>query len=462
MLSRRSLLASTALFAAGCGPLEPLLSPPSAPQKTELNVVAYTRFITLLTLHDPGSPRQQYKKAVAALEADREHPHGPTRGGYRLTLRFIEEFFPEAKWKAPPNTPLEKVTAVLDGLEADLVTVWPALAQWLGRHGLLLPLNRFIGADWETLNREFFPVALDRYWADGVLYALPVSAAPLMLYYDVEHFRAQGMAPPVGASWDWDDLVENAARLTTYGKDGTVQRWGLDTHSEGLWWALWQNGAELLDADTLGCRLQEPAASEALQFVHDLMHRHRVSPPVYLQELRDWLARTPPPMTYRHPPPFLLQGTYRMAALPRGKETADFVKDAVPVHDGFGIGIAARTQKSEAAYTALQGFTRTMQDQVVIPAGREAVARLAETRTGLRPEEVVAVEQSLVHGRARPQAASQEFAMSNVVEALVRGEDVETVVNKACAVVQGHQQTGEPGPGFPLQPDRMLNYISLP
>ena len=455
MLSRRSLLASTALFAAGCGPLEPLLSPPSAPQKTELNVVAYTRFITLLTLHDPGSPRQQYKKAVAALEAEREHPHGPTRGGYRLTLRFIEEFFPEAKWKTPPNTPLVKVTAVLDGLEADLVTVWPELAQWLGRRGLLLPLNRFIGADRETLNREFFPVALDRYWADGALYALPVSAAPLMLYYDVEHFRAQGV-PPVDASWSWEDLLENAAKLTRYKEDGAVQRWGLDAHSEEVWWALWQNGADLLDPDTFDCLLQEPAASESLQFVHDLIHKHRVSPPDSVQDLRDWIGRTPSTMVFRHPPPLLLPETYRMAALPHAKA------HAVPVWDGLGIGIAARTRKTEAAWTALQGFTHTMQNQVVIPAGREAVARLAETRTSLRQEEVVALEQSLIHGRARPQSASQVLAMSNVVEALVRGEDVETVVNKACTVVQGHQQTGEPGPGFPLQPDRMLNYISLP
>ncbi len=419
-------------------------------------MAAYTRFITLLTLQDPGSPQQQYEKAVAVLEEDNGNPYGPTRGGYRLALRFIEDFFPDANWKTPPDKVLKKVTAVLDGLEADLVTVWPELAQWLGRRGLLLPLNRFIGTDRETLNREFFPVALDRYWADGALYALPVSAAPLMLYYDVEHFRAQGVAPPVGASWDWDNLVENAARLTTYREDGTVQRWGLNAHSEGLWWALWQNGAELLDPDTLACLLQEPAAIQALQFVHDLIHKHRVSQPVILKDIWDLVGKIPGTMLYRYPPQFLLPETYRMAALPRSQEYT------VPVHDGFGIGIAARTQKSEAAYMALQGFTRTMQDQVVIPAGREAVARLAETRTSLRQEEVVAVEQSLIHGRARPQSASQVLAMSNVVEALVRGEDVETVVNKACAVVQGHQQTGEPGPGFPLQPDRMLNYISLP
>ena len=457
MLSRRSLLASMTVLAAGCGPLGSLVSPLSGPQETELNVAAYTRFITLLTLHEPGSPQQQYEKAVAALEAEKEHPNGPTRGGYRLALRFIEEFFPDANWKTPPDKVLKKVTAVLDGLEADLVTVWPELAQWLGRRGLLLPLNRFIGTDRETLNREFFPVSLDRYWADGALFALPVSAAPQMLYYDAERFRAQGISPPADSTWDWDDLVENAAKLTTYREDGTVQRWGLDAHSQELWWSLWQNGADLLDPDTLGCRLQEPAASEALQFVHDLIHKHRVSQPVLLKDFRDLIGGMPPTMVYRYPPQLLLlPETYRMAALPRAKA------HTVPVWDGFGIGIAARTQNTEAAYTALQGFARAMQNQVVIPAGREAVARLAETRTYLRPEEVVAIEQSLAHGRARPQAAFQHSVMSDVAEAFVRGEDAGTVVNKACAVVQMYQQTGEPAPGFPLQPERFLNYPSGP
>ena len=103
-----------------------------------------------------------------------------------------------------------------------------------------------------------------------------------------------------------------------------------------------------------------------------------------------------------------------------------------------------------------------MQNQVVIPAGREAVARLAETRTYLRPEEVVAIEQSLVHGRARPQAASQRSVMSDVTEAIAHGDDVNTVAIKACTVVQSYQQTGEPGPGFPLQLDRIWNYPSGP
>ena len=86
MLSRRSLVASMAVLAAGCGPLGSLVSPPSAPQETELNVAAYTRFITLLTLHDPGSPQQQYEKAVAALEEDKREIRMAQRAAGTVSL----------------------------------------------------------------------------------------------------------------------------------------------------------------------------------------------------------------------------------------------------------------------------------------------------------------------------------------------------------------------------------------
>ena len=41
--------------------------------------------------------------------------------------------------------------------------------------------------------------------------------------------------------------------------------------------------------DTRQCRLPEPAAVEALQFVHDLLHKHRVSPLAEMRDLWDYI-----------------------------------------------------------------------------------------------------------------------------------------------------------------------------
>ena len=449
MLSRRSLIASTAALAAGCSTLGPPPPAPSVPQGTALNVAASTKWN--LWFGDPffERPEDKYLRAAATLEADRENPYGPTRGGYSLAVRFFEDLYPQ--YEAPKTAEeaeaaqaavLDAAAALLEDLEADLVTVWQPDAGWLGQHGLLLPLDRFSGPKGAALDQEFFPSVLDQFRRGGALYALPIGALPLMLHYDEGYFAARGVLP-VDASWDWDDLVENAVKLTTHKEDGMVARWGLIAHREWVWWALWQNGVEAVDPDTLQCRLQEPAAIEALQFVHDLIHTHRVSPPLSWRDLWELnlVGRSPPAMLYEYSPSILSRTGFRTAALPRGKAYA------VPVRASFGLAIAARTHQPEAAYTALRGLTHAMQEEVAIPAGRAALARLAEFRTDLHPAEVAAIQHSLEHGRAEPQPGlhvSQLVAMHEVMESLGRGDDVAAMVNGACSLVREYQQAGSP------------------
>lgn len=126
-----------------------------------------------------------------------------------------------------------------------------------------------------------------------------------------------------------------------------------------------------------------------------------------------------------------------MAPLPRGKV------HATPVRTAFGIGIAARTQKTEAAYAALRGFTRAMQHQVVVPSSRAGVAGLADIRKDLRPEEVAAVQHAMEHGREWPQRGLPLHVMYELTESLSRGDDVATVVNAACSTIDDYRQTGK-------------------
>ena len=439
MLTRRSLLAGSAALAAGCSTVGTPLTPPSAPQDAEIKVAAYTRSIYLsmpygnYVVGDDNEDR--FERAVAALEEDEDNAYGPKHGGYSLALRFVEDFAPqieqpktveeaEAYWEAR----LDAVAETLDLLEADLVTVWPHEARWWGENGLLLPLDRFSGAGESELNRDFFPTVLSQYRRDGALYALPVDAAPLMLFYDQEFFAIQGVPMP-DATWDWDDLVRNAVKITTAKQDGSVARWGLVAHGEQVFWALWQNEASLVDMDTRQCRLPEPAAVEALQFVHDLLHKHRVSPLAEMRDLWDYIWATPPAMLYDFPPMIHNQRiSFRMAALPPGKVSA------TPVRTHLGIGIAARTQRTEAAFAALKGFNLAMQEHVAIPAGREAVARLADIRPDISPEEVAAVQHSLEHGREWPQHGLTLQIMYELTQGLGRGDDVATIVNQACSL----------------------------
>ncbi len=451
MLTRRLLLASTAALAAGCNTVGSPPSPPSAPRVTEINVAAFTRFASLSAATGEGapyeSPEGKYQRAAAALAEDGDSPYGPARGGYTLALRFFEDDYsimvePPKSWEdleAAQAAALEAAAGILDSLEADLVTVRPEEARWWGRNGLLLPLDRFTGAESAEFSREFYPSVLDQYQVDGVQYALPVDSTPLMLFYDEEYLASRGVPPP-DADWHWDDLATHAATLTQRSSSGSgiVMRWGLVTRGQRIFWALWQNEASLVEMDTLQCRLQEPAAVAALQFVHDLMHKHRVSPIANLRDLWDFISTTPPAMLYDSPPLNLNQKSrFRMAPLPRGKV------HTAPVRTSVGIGIAARTQMTEAAYMALRGFTRAMQSQAVIPASREAIAGLADTHKHLQPEEITAVQHTMAHGREWPQQRLPLHVMSDLTDSLGRGDDVATVVNAACSTVDDFRQTGK-------------------
>ena len=141
MLSRRSLLASTAALSAGCSTVGPPPSAPGVPQETAINVAVspYGHF------RDPfleEKPEDRFRRQAVTLEADRENPYGPIRGGYRLAVRFFEELYP---WYGPPKTfeeaeaaqaaALDAAAALLEDLEADLVTVLQPDVQWLGREG---------------------------------------------------------------------------------------------------------------------------------------------------------------------------------------------------------------------------------------------------------------------------------------------------------------------------------------
>ena len=190
MLSRRIMLASTAALAAGCSFAEPSLDAPSVPQAVALNVAAPTYgFFRNPLLMWEERPEETYRRSLRTLEADEESPYGPTRGGYSLELQFHGGLYPRSEG---PTTTEEARAASLDTLDAllaDLVILHSAEATWLGPEGLLLPLDRFSGSAGAELEREFFPSVLNRFRRDGALYALPIGALPLMLYYDEDHFR---------------------------------------------------------------------------------------------------------------------------------------------------------------------------------------------------------------------------------------------------------------------------------
>ena len=423
MLTRRALIGSTAVLAAGCSFLESRFSTPSLPKETPLTWAVTDWFSTMSGPYMLGRSEEDFKWAHRMFTSEKENPFAPTRGGYTLALNHKERF-----------ADLDEFVTWLQEVEADLVTVRPQAARELGKRGFLLPLGQSGGEDESALKQEFYPVVLDQFREQGTLYALPIGALPLLMRFDPQYFSTEGV-PPVDGSWNWGDLEKHARKLTRHDEDGAVERWGLAAHHVGLWWAVWQNEAEVVDSASLQCRLQEPATMEALDFVRGLLHTQRVSPPALYRDLWSVLdSPRPPAMIYD-----LFHGqrfpeSYRWVELPRGKV------QATPVYADLGIAITAKTKNSEVAYAALKGLIGAMQQYVVkMPAKREAVARLGDTQKDLQPEEIAAIQRTMEYGRSEPQYLPARRALSRILEALVRGDEVLTAVNNSCKLLRENQ-----------------------
>lgn len=421
MLSRRALLGSAAALTAGCGFLESL--GPSVPKVTGLIWAASGWFKMLDAPYRVGRAGDDFRWALHMFNTEEENPYGPKRGKYTLTLQHKERF-----------QGLDEFVEWLQEVDADLVTVWPVDARELAKRGVLLPLDQVGGEDEARLSQEFYSVVLDQYRESGALYALPIGAHPVMVRYDPDYFAAMGV-PPMDDSWDWEDLARHAQKLTLRDEQGVVQRWGLAAHVVGLWWALCQNEAGIIDSATLRCGLREPAAVEALNFVHGLLHTQRVAPAAQYRDLWNILdSPQPPAMIYDMYHGQRFPSRYRWAELPRGKVRA------APVYGDLGIAITAKTGKADVAYTALQGLVGAMQQYVVrMPAKKEAVARLRDFRQDLHPDEIAAIQRSMEYGRFEPQGVPTNIALNRALEALVRGDDVMSAIDDACTLARNYQ-----------------------
>lgn len=187
-----------------------------------------------------------------------------------------------------------KLTTMIAGNETpDVAQMESAtLAFPLAAEGKFLDLRPFIESDPELKLEDLAP--LHGYYSDtGELIGLNAERETFMLYYNVDMFTDAGLEmPPVSPTqaWDWEAFVEVAKKLTKdkNGNDATspnfdpanIVQYGVDF---GKWWGMWgnfvfSNEGDFVSADGSQFGLSQPAATEALQKLADLINVHHVSP----------------------------------------------------------------------------------------------------------------------------------------------------------------------------------------
>lgn len=128
---------------------------------------------------------------------------------------------------------------------------------------------------------DYFSTPFKAYQAGNHLWGFPTGIYTMALYYNKTLFREAGIPFP-STDWEkgysWDQFLDVAKKLTK-GK-GPGKTFGFSTATDLRWWInfIWQAGSDFLSPGHDRVALVDPAAQEALSFIHDLIYKYEVWP----------------------------------------------------------------------------------------------------------------------------------------------------------------------------------------
>ncbi|HEY8282885.1 MAG TPA: sugar ABC transporter substrate-binding protein [Chloroflexota bacterium] len=119
------------------------------------------------------------------------------------------------------------------------------------------------------------------YLDKGHLWGVPCGIYTMALYYNKTMFKEAGLPMPStdwSKGYDWGQFLDVARKLTKGRGPGKV--YGFSTASDLRWWInfIWQAGGDFLSPGYGRSTLGDPAAQEALNFIHDMIFKYEVWP----------------------------------------------------------------------------------------------------------------------------------------------------------------------------------------
>jgi multiple sugar transport system substrate-binding protein len=141
--------------------------------------------------------------------------------------------------------------------------------------GLYREIDPFIQSDKYDLN-QYFPAAVENGRFDGKLYCLPETYQfqAMMIYYNRDMFDAAGVKYPETLNATFDEIVEKATKLTK-AADAQFGYGGAHGANHII---IRSFGGDVLDAERKKSRLAEPEAIKAVEWIHDLIYKHKAAP----------------------------------------------------------------------------------------------------------------------------------------------------------------------------------------
>ena len=173
------------------------------------------------------------------------------------------------------------VTALAGGTPPDVVMLtvdqhMPAF----GRQGALQPLDDYVKADKSAQFETYAPGFIKNGTVGGKLYQLPLARSTPVVYFNRDHFRSAGL--PEQAPETWPQIVDVGQRLVRAGVAQVDSADGARAaiHASPWWWPfqsmVWTFGGRYSD-DKFAPALTQTETVQAMEFLSDLVHRHKVA-----------------------------------------------------------------------------------------------------------------------------------------------------------------------------------------
>lgn len=174
------------------------------------------------------------------------------------------------------------MAAILANTQPDMGQAYESWTANFIEGDAIVPIEKFIKGENGLTEEEladFYPVFLKSVTINDTIWAFPFNKSIRVLYYNKDVFYRNGLdmdSPPR----TWDEFVEVCKKLTQDPDgDGIIDLWGT-TFSGGAWQfenLLLQAGGKIMDEDNTEPLFNSEAGVEALNYLYDLLHTHKVA-----------------------------------------------------------------------------------------------------------------------------------------------------------------------------------------
>jgi len=174
------------------------------------------------------------------------------------------------------------MTQIAGGDQLDLLMIAIEGLRLVTNKNVLTPLDDFLAADApakEAIETDVHKTLREMMQVDGKQMEYPFSWNNMVLHYNTKMMADKGIEAPK-AEWTWDDFLETSQKLSSVkgGADDVYgySFWGSSMFGMSPWF--FSHDTSVLTDDWKDSNLMDPKVAETLQFLADLILKHKVAP----------------------------------------------------------------------------------------------------------------------------------------------------------------------------------------